>query len=216
MPIEIIPSILTNDPLKLTSMLEKCEGVVERVSVDIIDGKFVDNKTIEPDIISDVETTLKIDFQLMVVEPVHWVEKCIRGQADRIIGHIEKMESQADFVAKVQEVGALIGLGLNLGTDISEIDSEVFSDLDVVLLMSSKVGFGGLPFAQEALNKIKSLAKIRGSGNFHFRIQVDGGINQESIYNVYKAQADEVSIGSMLFVGDLALNIEKLRKEAEK
>ena len=69
--IQIIPSILTNDPDELMELIKKCEGLVERVSIDIIDGKFANNKTIDPSILSDIDTALKIDYQLMVI--VHFV-----------------------------------------------------------------------------------------------------------------------------------------------
>lgn len=209
---EIIPSILTNDPVELKNLIEECEGVVERVSIDIIDGRFVNNKTIDPSLLSDIETILKIDYQLMVTEPIHWVERCIRGSADRIIGHIEMMANQVEFVAKAQEVGTHIGLAVNLETPISNLDSMVLSDLDVVLVMSASVGFGGQSFNAHALEKIKELKKIRDAGNYHFRIHVDGGVNEESIYNVCEAGADEVSIGRRIFKGSLSTNIAQLTK----
>lgn len=193
-------------------MMERCEGVVERVSIDIIDGKFVDNKTIDPSFLSDFDTSLKIDYQLMVDEPVHWVEKCVRGQADRIIGHIEKMTDQLKFVVKGQEVGTLIGLAINLETPVEMLDPMVLTDLDVVLVMSANVGFGGQPFAAKVLGKIEELNKMRDKDKYRFKIQVDGGINEESIYNVYKAGADEVSVGRKLFNGNLMSNVEKLVK----
>jgi pentose-5-phosphate-3-epimerase len=87
--VEIVPAILTNDPSELRRLVALCEGVVDRVSIDIIDGKFAANKTIDPSALSEIETSLKIDFQLMVEEPVNWVERCVRGGADRIIGHVE-------------------------------------------------------------------------------------------------------------------------------
>ena len=87
--IEIIPSILTNDPEEAREMIARCEGVVDRISIDIIDGKFAGNKTINPGMLSDLDTGLKIDYHLMVAEPVNWVERCLRGQADRVIAQIE-------------------------------------------------------------------------------------------------------------------------------
>ena len=68
--IQIIPSILTNNPNELQEKLTLCEGLVERVSIDIIDGKFADNKTIDPIILFDLDTSLKIDYQLMVMNPL--------------------------------------------------------------------------------------------------------------------------------------------------
>src|SRR3990170_3015429 len=131
--IEIIPSILTNDPEEAREMIARCEGIVERVSIDIIDGKFADNKTIDPNALSDIDTNLKIDYQLMVYEPVNWIEKCVHGQADRIIGHVEEMSDQVEFVGKVQEVGLSIGLAIDLETQVYKIDPTILNNLDVVL-----------------------------------------------------------------------------------
>ncbi|KKQ98173.1 MAG: Ribulose-phosphate 3-epimerase [Candidatus Woesebacteria bacterium GW2011_GWB1_39_12] len=212
--IQIIPSILTNNPNELQEKLTLCEGLVERVSIDIIDGKFADNKTIDPIILFDLDTSLKIDYQLMVYEPVNWIERCVRGQADRIIGHIEQMSDQVEFVGKVQEVGLSIGLALDIETSVAKIDPTILTNLDVVLVMSVKAGFGGQEFDKRAINKIRELDEIRARDDSPYRIQDDGGITLESIYNVHKIGVDEVSIGRKLFDGDLAKNLAKFQKAA--
>jgi ribulose-phosphate 3-epimerase len=212
--VEIIPAILTNDPAELRRLIDLCEGLVERVSIDIIDGKFANNKTIDPGFLGEIDTNLKIDFQLMVEEPVNWVERCVRGGADRIIGHVEKMTDQVQFLGKVQEVGAKVGLALDLATPVSEIDTAILTSLDVVLVMSVPAGFGGQKFHTPALDKINKLNEIRSNDNTPYRIQDDGGITLESIYNVHKVGADEVSIGRKVFDGDLIENLKKLQKAA--
>lgn len=212
--IEIIPSILTNNPDEARNLIALCEGVVDRVSVDIIDGKFADNKTIDPSVFAEIETTLKIDYHLMVYEPVNWVERCVRGGADRIIGHIEQMSDQVEFVGKVVGAGLYVGLGLDLDTAIAKIDPTILTNLDVVLVMSVEAGFGGQEFNKKAINKIKELDEIRVHDNSPYRIQDDGGVTLESIYNVHRIGADEVSIGRKLFDGDLNVNLKKFQKAA--
>jgi ribulose-phosphate 3-epimerase len=211
--IQIIPSILTNDPEEAREMITRCDGVVGRVSVDIIDGKFAANKTIDPIVLQSIDTSLKLDFQLMVVEPINWVERCISAGADRIIGHIEQMGDQTEFVGKVQEVGALIGLALDLPTSVSDLDATILNNLDVVLVMSVPAGFGGQKFDPSVLSKIKELDKIRARDKTPFKIQVDGGIMADNIKSVFESGADEVSVGRGLFKGDLAENLERLLKE---
>ena len=214
--ISIIPSILTKDPEEAREMLSRCEGVVERVSIDIIDGKFADNKTIDPGALSGIDTDLKLDFQLMVIEPVHWIERCVRAGADRIIGHVEHMSDQTEFVGKVQEVGLQVGLGLDLTTPVEKLDPVILNNLDVVLVMSVKAGFGGQDFDRRVFEKIKWLDEVRLRDDTPFKIQDDGGITLESIYNVHKIGIDEVSIGRRLFEGDLTENIYKYQKAAHK
>lgn len=213
---KIIPSILTHDPNEARELLGRCEGVVDGVSIDIIDGKFADNKTISPDMFFDVETNLKLEYQLMVIEPVNWIEKCICGQADRIIGHIEHMTSQKDFVGKVQKSGREVGLALDLTTPISRLDTAILQDVNVVLLMSVPAGFGGQKFHIEVLDKVRELNEIRARDKTPFLIQDDGGIVFEYIDDIRREAVDEVSVGRRLFDGDLKKNIDLFVKASFK
>ena len=212
--VEVIPAVLTNSFEEACEMLAKAEGVVDRVSIDIIDGKFAANKTIDPGVIVDIETNLNLDFQLMVVEPIKWVEKCVNAGADRVIGHVEQMGSQQEFVDKVLDSGTKVGLGLDIDTPVTQIDPALFSVLDVILVMSVPAGFGGQSFREEALDKIESLYRIRDEYKATFRIQDDGGVTFEFIDDVRIAGVDEVSIGRRIFEGNLSQNIKKYIKEA--
>ena len=208
--LKITPSILTNDPQEFKKMINMVEDATDRVQIDVIDGKFVDNKTVDPSILNVIETNLKIDFQLMTKEPIKWVEKCFRAQADRIIGHIEMMTDQGEFVKKVQSLGCKVGLGVDIDTPIEQINPVLLSDVDVVLLMSYKAGFGGQEFNKEVIKKIERLDSIRVRDDTPFKIHVDGGINKDTIRGVAKAGADEVSVGRLLFNGKIEDNINEL------
>lgn len=212
--IKVVPSILTGDPDELRTMMKLAEGVVDRVSIDIIDGKFAGNKTVEPDIIADIDTDLLIDYQLMVVEPVNWIERCVKGQADRIIGHIEHMRDQVEFVGRVQKVGAKVGLGIDLATPVSDLDPVILNNLDVVLVMSVPAGFGGQKFHPEVLEKINELDEIRARDDTPFVIHDDGGVTFEYVDDLRREMVDEVSIGNRLFKGDLKDNIGRYLKAA--
>lgn len=212
--IKIIPAILTNDLRELKDLLKRCEGVVDRVQIDIIDGVFADNKTIEPSALVGIDTNLKIDFHLMVKEPVNWVEKCASVGADRIIGQIEMMENQIEFVGKVTEVGLKVGLAIDINTPVSDLDPVVLTNLDVVLVMSVAAGFGGQKFDERALEKISKLDEIRARDDTPYRICDDGGIILEWIDDARYEGADEVSIGRRLFKGNLRENLDRFRKAA--
>jgi ribulose-phosphate 3-epimerase len=214
--IEIIPSILTNDPNEARELILRCNGVVERISIDIIDGRFADNKTIDPDVLFDIDTDLNIDYQLIVIEPVNWIEKCVRGQADRIIGHIEYMNDQTKFVGKAQELGMEVGLAVDLDTSIEKLDPLIVTDLDVVMLMSVKAGFGGQEFDKKVIDKIKRLDEVRKKDDTPFKIHIDGGVTSDNIIKVIKSGADEVSVGRSLFKGDLTENIKKFQEAVRK
>ncbi len=212
--IDIIPAILTNDPIEVREKLLKLEGLIPRVQIDIIDGLFADNKTIEPSIVENIETELLIDYHLMVKEPFDWIERCIRGQADRIIGQIELMRDQVEFVEKVTEAGLKVGLAIDVDTPVASIDKTIITDIDVVLVMSVPAGFGGQEFDTQVLKKIEELDHIRAKDASPFYICDDGGISLENVDDVHVEGVDEVAIGKRLFDGDLMANITRFQKAA--
>jgi ribulose-phosphate 3-epimerase len=205
--VKIVPAILTNSKKELKEMLDRCEDVVNRVQIDVVDGNFADNNTIKPSDLEHLDTKLKIDYQLMVLEPIRWVESCVKGKADRIIGHIEKMSNQLEFVDLVTEAGKIPGLALDLGTPVNKLNSAVLYKVGVILLMSVPAGFGGQKFDKKVITKIKRLYETRGSSLTHFKICIDGGLTKDSVPKVVEAGADEIIMGKSLFDGDLRNNI---------
>lgn len=214
---KVIPAILTNSPVEAKELLRVAEDAgLDRVQIDIIDGVFAENKTIDPSVFESVETSLKLDFHLMVKEPISWVERCIKAGADRIIGQIEMMASQEKFVGKVQEVGAYVGLAIDLPTSVEALDEVIINSVDAVLVMSVKAGFGGQEFDDSALKKIKVLDNIRSRDTSPFSIIDDGGITLNTIDDAKRSGADEIVIGRRLFEGDLKENMEKFLKASYK
>jgi len=210
--VELIPSILTPDPSEAKHLLSKVEGFFDRVQVDIVDGQFAPNRTIDPSALEGAETSAKIDFHLMTKEPTDWVERVLRAGADRVIGQIEMMSSQIDFVGKVSEVGLSVGLAIDLGTAVERLDETILTNLDLVLVMSVKAGVGGQEFDPIALEKIKKLVALRKGDTTPFRICVDGGITPDNVGRVMQAGADEVSVGKRLIGGDIAASVENFNK----
>ena len=205
--VEVIPTILTADIREAQEKLDRLEELVKRAQIDIIDGVFAQNRTIDPSAMEGIETTVDLDFHLMTKEPSDWVERSVRGGAGRVIGQVEMMSNQMEFLGKAQELGVSVGLGIDLATPVSALDEAVLASLDVVLVMSVKAGFGGQPFDEKAISKIKQLNEVRGSGAF--RICVDGGVTPELVGKISEAGADEVAVGKRLLDGDPAVNIEK-------
>jgi ribulose-phosphate 3-epimerase len=215
----IIPSILTNNPEEVSGVIKSLNDVIlphgfplDRVQIDINDGSFLGVKTIEPLLLYDIETDLDIDFHLMTKEPATWVEDCVRGQADRIIGQIEKMGDQISFVGKVSEVGAKVGLAVDIETPLDQLDESIMTSLDVILLMSYPAGYGGQKFDEKVLEKIQCLKEMREIDAKPFKICVDGGIDFDNIKKVKMAGADEVTVGKRLIGGDIEANFEKFIK----
>lgn len=214
--VEIIPAVLTSDPQRAREMVLACDGITQRVQIDIIDGIFANNKTIDPIALKGLDVFLGLDFHLMVKEPINWIEKCMGIGADRVIGQIEMMESQSSFVEKVESKNLRVGLAIDLNTPLIKIDPTLFEKLDVVLVMSVEAGFGGQRFNKEALKKVIELNKIRINKKTPFRICVDGGETEDVIDDTYWAGADEIAIGQRLFKGSIKDNINTLKEAAIK
>lgn len=219
--VNIIPAILTDNVTDLSDKVRRIndvshvEGITVRsIQIDVIDGVFADNRTVDPVSLVGLDTDLGLDFHLMVKEPINWVEKCANAGADRIIGQIEMMKNQVEFVEKVQETGLYIGLALDLETPVSELNALILNNVDAILLMAVKAGFGGQKFDKRVLDKIKELDEIRVRDKTPFKICVDGGETVDVIDDTHYAGADEVVIGKRLFDGDLAANIKKFIEAA--
>lgn len=212
--IEIIPSILTDDPDFLKERLDEANDVCERVHIDIIDGVYADNKTVPPESMLNLDHLIRWDFHLMVNNPVHWVNKCASSGADRIIAQIEMMSNQREFIEKVLKTGSEVGLALDIGSGPDLIDKEILDSLDVILVMSVPAGFGGQKFHNEALNVIDELDQIRKENGYRYKIADDGGITYEFVDDVKREGADQAIIGNRLFNGGLAKNIVAFQKAA--
>lgn len=212
--VEIIPSILTKDINEARLMIKRCDGITQRVQIDIVDGIFANNVTVKPWELKNLDVFLGLDFHLMVNEPIDWVDKCMGVGADRIIGQIEMMSSQTEFVKKLEEKNLRLGLAIDLDTPVSKIDSSLFEKLDVILVMSVAAGFGGQKFEMKVLDKINDLNEIRIKNKTPFRICVDGGETEDVIDDSVLEGADEVVIGRRLFNGDIASNIKKFEVAA--
>ncbi len=210
--VEIIPAILTSNPQELKQLINEAEGVVEGVQIDVLDGQFAKNETIDPSIFQTIETNLNLDFHLMTKEPVDWIEKSTRVLAKRIIGQVEMMENQMEFIEKVIETGTLVGLAVDIATPVSDLDPEVIMSLDAILVMSVPAGFSGQKFDDSVFEKIEKLNKKREGGTFKYKICVDGGVTTDNAKKLVEVGADELFIGKRLFEGDLKENIEGYRK----
>lgn len=209
--VQIIPGILTRSVEEVEQYLASAEGVVDRVQIDIIDGEFADNETVDPGVLDEIFTDLRLDFHLMVKNPEGWIEKCVSAMADRIFAHIEEVSSQSEFINRVQEAGAAAGLAIDLSTPISSLDSNVLPDVDCILLMSVPAGFEGQDFDEKVYEKLEKLDALRKKEGLFFRICIDGGVGQKEIEKLDKLGADEVVIGDRIFQGDLKKNLREYK-----
>jgi ribulose-phosphate 3-epimerase len=209
---EIVPTILTRDPIDLEKKIQSLSGLVNRVQIDVIDGLFLPEKSISLEDLKPIETFLKLDIHLMVKEPIVWIDRCIDVLADRIIGQVEMMENQEEFIAKAAETAGLgIGLGLDIETPVSAIGKDTLTKLDLVLVMTRKSGFGEFPFKEKVLGKVRELRDL----GFIGEICIDGGINNGNIKKCYEAGATSFAVGGAIWQAeDINMTIESLRNLA--
>jgi ribulose-phosphate 3-epimerase len=192
---EIIPSPGTADKTfeEIEKKLNAVKGIAKTVHIDVIDGKFADNKTFaDPSPFKQYAEDFILEIHLMVEEPINYVKQWADAGARRFIGQIEKMHDQVKFVADTQLLGE-VGLALDLQTPVDHIKVP-FIDLDSVLVMGVKAGFSGQAFNEDAMVKVKELRD-----KTDVPIEVDGGINERTIHIARTLGADRFVASSFLF-----------------
>ena len=214
--IQISPSILSADFSQLGSEIKKLEqGGADLIHVDVMDGHFVPNLTIGPPVIKNLRKYTKLPFDVhLMISPVHeYIENYADAGADIITIHPEATKNLKESIKLIKKFGKKVGVSLNPKTEIKILIDEI-ENIDLVLVMSVNPGFGGQKFMPEVLDKIKELKKIKDEGQYHFDIEVDGGINFSNSKMVLEAGADILVSGTTVFKenhGDIKINIEKLK-----
>ena len=214
--IQISPSILSADFSQLGSEIKKLEeGGADLIHVDVMDGHFVPNLTIGPPVIKNLRKYTKLPFDVhLMISPVHeYIENYANAGADIITIHPEATENLKESISLIKKFGKKVGVSLNPKTEIKTLIDEI-DNVDLVLVMSVNPGFGGQKFMPEVLDKIKELKKIRDKNQYHFDIEVDGGINFSNSKTVLEAGADILVSGTTVFKendGNIKTNIEKLK-----
>ena len=214
--IQISPSILSADFSQLANEIKRLEeGGADMIHVDVMDGHFVPNLTIGPPVIKALRKhcSLKFDVHLMI-SPVHkYIENYAEAGADIITIHPEATENLKESINLIKKFGKKVGVSLNPKTEIKTLIDEI-KNIDLVLVMSVNPGFGGQKFMPEVLDEIKELKNIKDKNQYHFNIEVDGGINFSNAKMVLEAGADILVSGTTIFKennGDIKNNIEKLK-----
>lgn len=193
--IEIIPAILAKDYEDFEEKIKKVEPFVERVQVDVADGIFVPNKTINGyDEIKKVNTKLKFDVHLMVKNPENQMHEWYKTAADRIIIHTEVNHIIKGIAETCHLNGKKIGAAMNPGTSL-ELLEEFVSNLDFVQFMTVDPGFYGSPFKPEVLGKISEFRERHPE----IPIMVDGGVSPKNMAQLAIAGVSTFVVGSYIF-----------------
>ena len=202
MSVKIAPSLLSADFARLADEVAMCEaGGADWLHVDVMDGVFVPNLTFGAKVIETVRrlTTLPLDVHLMVVEPEKYFDAFAKAGADVLTIHVEAAPHLHRQVARIRELGCKAGVTLNPATPLSACD-EIAGDIDLLLVMSVNPGFGGQQFIDRAVDKVSRARRmLDDAGNRAATLEVDGGINRETIVRCWRAGADTFVAGNAVF-----------------
>ena len=214
--VKISPSILSADFGKLGNEIQDLEKAgADFIHIDVMDGHFVPNITIGPEVINKLRkyTLLPFDVHLMI-SPVHnFIKNFADAGADIITIHPEATNDLASSIKKIKSYNKKAGVSLNPETSVDKV-LPVINSIDLVLVMSVNPGFGGQKFMKETLEKVKILRKEIDSKKLKTQIEIDGGINFETAKMASEAGVNILVSGTTIFKengGNLKKNIQLLR-----
>ncbi len=194
--VEIVPSLLCKTKKEFLTKLRRIEPSVKRAQFDIMDGKFVPNKTVQPKEFKGLKTKLAVECQLMVKEPADYLSDCCRMNAKLIIFHYESYKNPKKIISFIQQIRShnlKAGIAINPRTPAEKI-KPFLKLVDLVLVMTVNPGFGGQKLIPATLKKVSQIRKWAP----RLDIEVDGGINKETARLAASAGADILVAGNAI------------------
>ena len=214
MKTKLSPSMLSIDFGKVAEQLKLVEDAgTQYIHLDVMDGIFVPNISFGIPVIKSIRkhSNMVFDAHLMIVEPEKYVEEFRKAGADIINFHVEATKYPAEVIQQIKATGAKAGITINPRTPV-EVVYPFLKDVDMVLVMTVQPGFGGQKYMEECTEKIQELRDLIQDENLNVDIQVDGGINDETMETVLKAGANLVVAGSYVFKDDLVSGVRHAKK----
>lgn len=216
MRVKIAPSILAADFTRLGEQVKDATAAgADLIHIDIMDGRFVPNISMGPMIVEAVRrvTDLPLDVHLMIVEPEKYIQQFASAGATMISVHIEASPHLHRTLTQIKGLGCKAGVAINPHTPASSL-AEILDLIDLVNVMTVDPGFGGQVFIPRMMSKITTLKAMFGDEHLHVDIEVDGGINKETISSAVQSGANVMIAGSVIFnhPDGVAVGIEALRQ----
>lgn len=210
----LAPSVLAADFGKLGEDVKKAaEAGAEYIHLDVMDGAFVPSISFGMPVIASLRsyTDIVFDVHMMVEDPGRYIEDMKKAGADFITVHQEACIHLDRVLSQIRGAGCKAGVALNPATPIHTLDC-VLDQVDMILIMSVNPGFGGQKFIPYTLEKVRALRRKLDSLGLDVDIQVDGGVNLDTIRPLMEAGANVLVAGSAVFKGDIRANVEGFMK----
>ena len=207
------PSILAADFGRLGEQLQCLERAgADMVHIDVMDGNFVPSISFGMPVIKSIrkETKLPFDVHLMVNEPGRYLEAFAACGADNLTVHAECCTHLNRVIKEIKDLGMKASVALNPATPLCMLDY-VLNQIDMVLIMTVNPGFGGQTYIEESTDKIRTLRRQLVQSERNIRIEVDGGINDQTLPVVLEAGADVIVAGTSVFKGNIEENVKKFQ-----
>lgn len=216
---KLSPSILSADFSKLGDEIKLVEeGGADYIHIDVMDGHFVPNITIGPDIVKSLRkvTNLTFDVHLMIENPDDYIEAFCNAGADIITVHQETCVHLHRTIQKIKSLGLKAGVSLNPATPVSFL-KDIIRDVDMVLIMSVNPGFGGQSLIENVKYKFEELNQMIKAYNLNIDVEIDGGVTINNLEEVLGWSANVIVAGSAIYKApDVTAETKKFKKIMEK
>ena len=214
----VAPSLLAADFARLADEAARVTGAVDWLHVDVMDNHFVPNLTIGLPVVQSLRkaTDVPLDCHLMIEDPDRWAVGYAEAGAYNVSFHAEATDRPVALARDLRAAGSRAGLAIDRDTPV-EPYLELLPEFDTLLVMTIKAGFGGQKFLPELLHKVRAVRAAVRDRDLSVRIEVDGGINADTVEQAAEAGADAFVAGTAVYgADDPAEAARRLRRRAEE